>query len=253
MSTYRFYDCNASFGRRSVVNPGSFALREELLERMAEYTIDRALVYHAMAKEYDPQVGNAILLKEIEGTPALSPLWAVLPHYTGEFDPPVELLAKMRANGVKAVTMFPAASAQFFSFAEFTCGELFNAFEEHAVPLFIGLDQLNGMQAVDTLCSAHPALRVVLTNVNYRIDRDLYPLLGKHPHLHVETSGYKTMEGIAEICKRFGAERLLFGSGMPVASGSAAVGLITYSGVSDEEKRMIASGNLENLLGGVRL
>lgn len=253
MQSWRFYDCNASFGMRSLRNPGSFYKKEELLQKMSDYSIERALVFHSMAKEYDPQVGNGILMNELKGETRLSPVWAVLPHYTGEFDPPDRLLENMKKHGVRAVTMFPAPSCQNFTLAEFSCGELFRALEEHRVPLFLGMDQLGGIQNLDPICSAHPGLRIVVTNVNYRIDRDLYPLMEKHRNFYIETSGYKVMDGIAHLCSRFGAERLLFGTGMPVASGSAAVGLIAYAKISDEEKQRIASGNLEELLGGAQL
>lgn len=253
MQSLRFYDCNASFGMRSLRNPGSFYKKEELLQKMDDYSIERALVTHSMSKEYDPQVGNGILIDELKGETRLFPVWAVLPHYTGEFDPPDKLLENMKKNGVRAVTMFPAPSCQNFSLAEFSCGGLFRAFEEYKVPLFLSMDQLGGIANLDPLCCAHPELRVVVTNVNYRVDRDLYPLMEKHRNFAIETSGYKVMDGIAHLCARFGAKRLLFGTGMPVASGSAAVGLVAYAQISDEEKQRIASENLEELLGGVRL
>ncbi|MFA9380045.1 MAG: amidohydrolase family protein [Acetanaerobacterium sp.] len=253
MQTYHFFDCNASFGLRSHRNPGSFYKKEELLQKLNDYSIDKALVYHAMAKEYDPQVGNDLLIEELGDQTALSPMWVALPHYTGEFDEPEILAKKMKQHGVRAVTMFPSPSCQNYSLAYFTCGELFRTLEEYRIPLFIGLDQLGGLPALDTLCAAHPKLQIVVTGVNYRIDRDLYPLMQKHTNFSIETSGYKVMDGIAEICVRFGAQRLLFGTGMPLTSGSAAVGLITYANISDKEKQMIASGNLIRLLEGVRL
>jgi hypothetical protein len=40
---------------------------------------------------------------------------------------------------------------------------------------------------------------------------------------------------------------------MPLFSGSAAVGMVNYARVSDEEKRLIAAVNLERLIGGVSL
>ena len=61
------------------------------------------------------------------------------------------------------------------------------------------------------------------------------------------------MDGIEDVCAKFGAERILFGSSLPYGAGSAAVSMITYANISEEEKELIASGNLERLLGGVKL
>jgi len=88
--------------------------------------------------------------------------------------------------------------------------------------------------------------------VNYRVDRSLFALVKKFDNLYVETFGYKQHHGIEEFCKRFGAHRMVFGSGMPAYSGGAAVAMINYARISDEEKRMIAYENLEKILGGVR-
>ena len=250
-SAYHFFDCRASYGMRCCRAPGSFWKKEDLLRKMADFNIDSALVYHAMEKEYDPAVGNRRLCGEIAGDANLFPVWALQPHYTGEFDPPEKLLPAMKANGVKAVTMFPKEQA--FSFAEFTCGEIFRMCEDHRIPLLIDLDELGGIAAVDWLCAAHPQLPLVVTNVSYRMDRDLYPLMDKYRNFSIEIAGYKPFNGVEHICRRFGAERLVFGTGMPESSGAAAVGLLVYADISDGEKNLIASGNLKKLLGGAVL
>jgi predicted TIM-barrel fold metal-dependent hydrolase len=87
-----------------------------------------------------------------------------------------------------------------------------------------------------------------LTNLHYNCARNLYPLLAKFENLYVETIGFKVYGGIEDVCEKFGAGRLLFGTGAPKYAGSGAVGMITYAGISDAEKRMIASGNLERIL-----
>ena len=46
----------------------------------------------------------------------------------------------------------------------------------------------------------------------------------------------------------FGAERLIFGTGMPEYAPGPAVTLITYSGLDEEAKRQVAGDNLRRLL-----
>ena len=254
MEKLHIFDGNAFFGMRSLRLPGSFYKKEDLLRKMDEYGIEKALVYHSMAKEYDPQVGNQILLDEIGTESRLVPMWSVLPHYTGEFDPPEVLADKMKRYGIKAVTMFPSPASQNFSFSDLTCGAIYEMLEHYDIPLFIGLDQLGGTMAnFGSLVSSHPKMKIVLTNVTYRIDRDLYPLMDKYDNFLLETSGYKPLEGIPMICEHFGAHRLVFGTGMPAISGPASLGLLVYAQIPFEQKQMIASKNLKKLLGGVRL
>lgn len=248
----KFFDCNCEIGMRGIVYPGSFYKVEDLAARMEYYGIEKALVYHSMAREYNPGEGNKMLMEEIKDYPSLIPVWVVMHHHTDEFPEPGELARQMKNSGIKAVRMFPAAWEQNYCISEWNCGELFSVLEEYRIPLLIGLDQL-GWDGLHALCSCHPELRIVLTSVDYRIDRNLYVLMKKFKHIYIETIGYKVHSGIEEICGKFGAERLVFGSGMPVFSGGSAVSMINYSRISEKEKRMIAADNINTLLGGVLL
>lgn len=253
MAVLQLYDCDAWFGRRLFVLPGSFSSKQELLERMDRYGIARALTHYSVSRELDPVAGNRMLMEELAGEPRLTPMWTVMPHHTGEFPAPKALLAQMAEQGVRAVTMFPT-TAYCYSMAEWNCGELFSALEDARVPLFLSLPQFGmSFEAIHDFCAAHPSLPLVLSELNYRNGRNLYPLLSKFKNLYMTSSGYKAQDGIEDVCRKFGAERILFGSSMPVGSGASAVAMITYASISDEEKALIASGNLERLLGGVRL
>jgi predicted TIM-barrel fold metal-dependent hydrolase len=237
---------------RGVLNPGSFYRTEDLDRKMKIYGISNALVYHSMAKEYSPIEGNRLLMDEIKNNPNMHPVWVVMHHHTEEFPKPDMLIKQMKEHGVKAVRMFPAQGEQNYSIEDWNCGELFDTMEKHRVPLMIGLESM-GWGGIFNLCSGHPGLQLIITEADYRIDRNLYSILEKFENVFLEIYGYKVHNGIEEICRKFGAKRLIFGSGMPVFSGASAVSMVTYARISHAEKRMIASGNLERLLGGVKL
>lgn len=251
MEPLSFWDCNASFGRRAFRQPGSFTEKKELLDQMDRFGIERALVWHSLSREYDPAEGNRILLEECRDEERLMPVMGLLPHYTGEFPDPQETVRQMRAAGVRVAAVFP--SVQGFGLSELTCGELFDLLEQYRIPLLLGLNECGGMEAFGRLAMARPKLRLVLTNASFRIDRELYPLLGKCDNVWIETSGYKPFCGLAEACRRFGAERFLFGSGMPVSSCASSVALLTYADLEEDDKRKIASENLKALLREVEL
>lgn len=251
MQTLEYFDCSCYFGKRTVVNPGSFYRVEDLISKMEYYGIGKALVYHSMARECAPVTGNEMLMNDIKNYPSLIPVWVVMPHHTGEFPDPGTLREQLKLSGVRAVRMFPLVTDQNYCISEWNCGELFSMLERCGIPLLIGFDQFKWDELYG-LCSSHPDLHVILTDMNYREDRNLYPLLKKFGNLYVETFGYKQHHGIEEICSRFGANRLIFGSGMPLQSGASGVAMINYARIGEEEKRMIASGNLERLLECVR-
>ena len=83
-------------------------------------------------------------------------------------------------------------------------------------------------------------------------NRRLFPLLEQYPNLYIETSYYVVHRGIELICRHFGAERLLFGTGLPQRAPGPAITALSYSQISDQERALIASGNLRRLLAEVR-
>ena len=83
MEPLSLFDCNVSFGSRQFRHPGSFTKKRRCCEKMEEFGIQKALVWHSLSKEYDPAEGNRILYREIAGEPRLLPVPALLPHYTG--------------------------------------------------------------------------------------------------------------------------------------------------------------------------
>jgi len=91
-------------------------------------------------------------------------------------------------------------------------------------------------------------LRLVLLNVSYRINRDLYPRLKAYRHLYVETSGLEQHCGIQDVCERFGPERMLFGSRMPFFCAGASRHAIDCADISEDAKTAIGGGNLRRLL-----
>ena len=224
------------------------------MDHMDQYGIESAMVSHAVARELDPIAGNQMLMDEIADAPRLSPIWVLLPHHTREFPAPDELIAQMKAQNVRMATMFASTANYYFSLSEWNCGELYTALEAHQIPLLLAMGEFDpNLEGLYAILEKHPNLPLILTNVTYRVSRNLYPLMKRFPRLYVETFGFKGQDGIADLCEVFGAERMIFGSGMPVACGASAVAMITYSTISDSDKQKIASENLEALLGGVSL
>lgn len=248
----RFFDACVSYG--PVMTPVldvDYSL-DSLLCRMEEYHIDKALTYHSTAREYDAPTGNARLMEEIRGNDRLLPVWALLPHHTGEMEEPDLLMEKMLLQGVRAAIMFPGAGRHNFSMKKWSVGPLMKGLCEHRIPLLLGIDQMGGMERMAEFAMEYPENPIIALNMNYRYDRILFAAMGQTDNLYMETSGFKSFFGIQEFVSRFGAERLVFGSGMPDMDPAASVSLITWSGLEKDQQALIAHGNLERLIGEVR-
>jgi len=67
--------------------------------------------------------------------------------------------------------------------------------------------------------------------------------------VHVETSLLSLEDGgVESMCGQFGAQRLVFGTGLPERYAESTSLQLTHADISDQDRAAIASGNLERLL-----
>ena len=203
MAKLRYFDCNCSIGR--VPYPQLLDISDVggLKKEMDTAGIEEALVYHSMAKDTDPVLGNRLLDEALEGEKRLHPAWILLPHHAGEMPKPPALLKDMERNGVRAVRLYPTKDFHSFSLAGWCSGDLLAALEEARVPLMLDIE-IVWWEAVQTILSGYPRLPVIATNVSYRHDRFTYPLFEKYDTLHVEMSRFFGAGVLEDIVGRFG-------------------------------------------------
>lgn len=245
MPRLRFLDGCAMIGWRSDRHPETIWSPAEFERDYRYYGIGAALVHHASAVEYHQDYGNRRLLEEIEGYPGLFPQWVVLPHHTNEMAPPDELVAEMLERGVRAARIYPKMHG--FALSDAISGPLLEALARHRIPLFTDVAQI-GIDQAAGVCERHPDLPVVLCGVAWGTDRELEPALERAPNLHIETHAFQGHRAYERVTGRFGAERLIFGTGLPDCSPGAAVMMSLYEQLSDEDRDRIAGGNLLRLL-----
>jgi hypothetical protein len=238
-----FFDCNCAFGpyRTRVFRFARTA--DELIEEMDFSNIAQALVYHTTMRFDHPLVGNRRVVEESAGRPRLIPTWAILPSQTGE-QPAIEvLLGQMRQQNIRALRLYADDHRYFCD--DITWGDQLAAFSERRIPLFVRAS----LDKVAQLMRSFPELIVVTGSQGSNpLDRYAWPLVEKFPNLIFETSGYIVDNGIEEFCKRYSAQRLVFGSGFPDNHGGAAMLALAHSEISDADRKAIASDNLARLL-----
>jgi hypothetical protein len=245
--TLKFFDCNCSIGRMAVPQPGSFFTTSDLIREMDYLGIDQALAYHTWAKEYNPAEGNARLMQELADCERIVPCWVVMPHHTGEFPPPDQLIDQMARQGVKAARIFPSASLNNWSLREWSTRPLFSALAQRHIPLFVSFNQIS-WDEIYTLGKTYPDLPLIVTEVRYEEARNFYPLLEVIRNLHIDLSWTIVHLGLEAAVARFGPTRFLFGSRMPIFSAGPAISYLAYAELGENEKEMIAGKNLNRLL-----
>ena len=234
-----FFDCNCMLGRRGSPRPENNLSDAQILEELERAGIEGALVTHAYGKEYSPQAGNERLVEICREHRHLVPCFAVLPDGCGDFPGGDALLQYLRQGGAGAVTLYPRTHS--YDLGETWCGDLWAALEGAGVPVLLDSDQAS-FPEMDGILRHHPRLQVIALRTGYRINRLAYP------GLRIETSFYEAHRGIEEVARRFGADRLIFGTGLPQWDAGGAIAGVVYADLPEADRRRIAGEALRDLL-----
>jgi len=239
-------------GQTATRSENPFDSADDLLAEMDKVGITESLVYSSHAYQAHPSDGNENIIKAVSGSDRLHPCWVLLPPTTDELPKPDKLIMEMRDANVRAARLFPVAHK--FPFSRLVLGELFEALEEERIPLFVDTGRSHwsaitlDWQEVFAICETFPQLPVVLIREGGTTQRILYGQWQHHPNLYLETSYLQVPECLDYISQKFGAERLLFGTNMPIHAPGGPMAMIELSHLSSTQQSQIAGNNLRRLL-----
>lgn len=248
------YDCNLSYGRYVSGGPlkpcGTVGELEGELERAG---IAGGLVYHRAADGAGVAVGNRLLADDTKAAGrTLWGVWTLLPSCTGEIPGPAELPAAMGANGIRALRINPKVHK--YMPLPHVLGDYLEMMESRRIPLHIDTGCGITLEAADGLLGAFPRLTVLLTHADcWPCDRLLRPFLERYENLCLDTTYLLTDQGFEELVRRYGAHRLLFGSGFPSCYLGAHMLTLRHTDIAEADRDAILGGNLQRLVEGVDL
>jgi len=218
--------------------------------------VDRALVVPDAIRGGCPSEMNVRSAMQMAPYPRLIPVWAILPLETGELGTRSEFLDAMKRHNVRALAAYP--SKHRYLLDRVGCGELLDALVECRIPLLLPLDEnsggVSGWALVTKLLTETPGLRLIVLGTGpWGDDRLFRPLLSRFPTLTVEISRYELDGGIAAVCRKYGAERLVYGSGYPYWAMGGALLTALHADIPETDKELILGGNIARLLDEVTI
>ena len=247
MNMLRFIDCNCMVGLPATAHEFKICLPDEIEYIERKFGITASYAYHIAAFDLHPIDGNHAIDTVCESNSFFRPVWVLLPNDTGEFYDPPELMLRMKQHSVQMARIFPRYNDHGFLISTWSCGTLINELAEAGMPLLMDAEQAEWDQ-INTLMSAFPKLKLIITNLYYRYGRIMLSLMKRHKNLFCETSGLRSFELLQTFCESVGVTQLVFGTGMGLYSAGSAVSMITYARIQQEEKEAIANGNLCRIL-----
>jgi len=225
--------------------------RDELLDDLDLAGIAGALVLHAQTLYYDPMLANRELIEQIAAhRERLFPCWMALPALSGDFPDVPDFMVAARTHDVRAVRLEP----QVFGLPldETLWAELRDALRAESMLVITSTDEGFGgdFTGLDRFLTVFSGSNVLLLNAVWSQWRNIIHLMNKHPQLHLEFTGFQANRAVEYCAGRYGAERCLFGTGLPKKAPGAARGFLDWSLLPDAEVAKVAGANLVRLLGG---
>jgi len=242
----KFIDTNVWIGKLMNDENGISVSIEELLKKMKELNIKKAIVYHVIQRDVYPDYGNKILLEEISNKEELYGVLTVLPSQTEEIKK--DMFKNLKQKKIVGFNFFP--KKHNFILNKINFGDFFSELEYKRFPVFFDLSGGLDYKEINLILSDFPGLTCILTNIGiWNTDRYTWPLLEKFENVYIESSLLSLQEGgIEETVKKFGAERIVFGSGFPERYFEASILQLVHSEISEKDKEKIAYKNVERII-----
>jgi predicted TIM-barrel fold metal-dependent hydrolase len=129
-------------------------------------------------------------------------------------------------------------------------GDLFEELVHRSIPLFIKPD----WHRIYSLLSQFPKLTIVAVGHGpHGDDRFFRPLIERYKNFYIDTSTYLQDGGIEAFCNKYGAGRMLFGTGYPGNCIGGPILRILKADIEESQREMICHGNIKRILGEVKL
>lgn len=248
-----FFDCNACYGMDASADVyGAAYTVKDLQREMARAGVGKAIVQRVEQWSGSPLVGNEILAADVAPCGSLHGTWGIVPTHTHELPEPNEMPGVMKKNRIIGWRLYPGRSR--FLLKGFALREWLEAALARKIPVFISTAHGAELSQVADLMEEFPRLTVVLTFANeWPSDRLLRPFVAAFPNLYLDTTFLMTDGGIESFVDEYGSSRLLWGSGFPRAYFGAGMLMVRHAQIPEEDRRAIASGNLERVVREVAL
>ena len=257
----KIIDCSACIGEapinRLIINHENYPVYEkvrqpkdaaDLLSEMDYNGIDEAVVYNASMMNTALPHANARLLSDPANyTGRLHGAIAVAPEFLDESFTPENIFAAVKKYDLFGVRANPKANRYMFD--KITMGDTAAMLTEKRIPVY--LSPSDGWEQVFDIMKEFPSLTAIITNYGlWGSDGYVYPLVKAYKNLYIDMSDFQEVYGIEAFVKRFGSERMLFGTNYPMDNMGGPLATLLGSKISAADKENIAHANAERLLCG---
>ncbi len=240
------FDANGSFGKPSAGAP-EFPVLADRLAFMDRFGIARSLVWNVESAQNHAGAGNRAMLDQIRATPGASgrivPALSVsglMPYESGGVEGLVDQMAESGTRALRFVNVFGRLTLRQLD-------PVMTAVMKRKPFVILRHDQA-AVEDVADFAERYPEVPLILTEVMWGPCITVFDLMRRRKNILLDSSWMHSYDATKLVVERFGAERLVFGTGYKTHNG-AAIAALARADITDRQRRLIAGGNLERLAG----
>ena len=213
---------------------------------LAELYIKKAVITSNEALRYEPANGNEALAGYIRDTPNLYGCMILVP----ELEDIEAYIDKKLDERFVCARLFPKIMRH--SMKKWLIGGILDHLQRRRVPLMLWHSEVS-WDLYESLAAEYPDLPIIIDGCETKLlyhNRNYVPLVRKYPNIYIETHNL-ALAGELEYLAAEAGRQLLYGSYYPYNTPNAGMLNLTMGEIRDDIKQLIASGNLNRLIGGI--
>lgn len=234
------------------VHSSEHGMGKELIEKSAEYGVDRFVVQSVATTAKQVRSINEFIAREVAQSNGrfigLGTLYPDSPDLVGDY-------YHLKELGLHGVKLHP--DIQNFKVDDYRCLKIYELCEADDTPILMHTGDSrydnSNPNRLSPILDIYSGLRVIGAHLGgYSIWDDAAERLREHENLYVDCSSSFPFIGAkrgGELIRLWGAERVLWGTDYPMWSPKTELDTFFSLGLSDEEMRMILSENALRVYG----
>ena len=132
--------------------------------------------------------------------------------------------------------------------AEWLYGWMIDVLEEAKAPLLVSVWEYEDLSPLAEFKARHPELVLILTNTNQWLNRQYIAMIKNFPNVYMETSNTIEYYGLESMAAEIGADKILFGTGMPDKEPYDRMYQMLYCELPEDQIELIAYKNFERIM-----